>query len=287
MENSKEVLTLVEMIRALDTDLNLDKVPNLIKVTLGQGSKTILAFHGIGQDHRCFMPLVEVLKGQYTFHLFDLPFHGQSPPLATEKLSMGEWQGFLSDFLTENHIDKFSVLGFSMGGKFALATLQLFPNRIESCWLLAPDGITESPWYRLATQFWLGKALFRFFVSNINHFKKLSKPLIKWGLVQKSAVKFAEATLATSTQRERIYRSWLGFSLIRPNMKKVAEITSQNKVEVKIFLGEYDTLLPAHYVFPLTKRLPSLQPIILKIGHHRLIEKVAEWVQNNSKESDF
>ena len=252
-----------------------------MSVTLGHGPKSILAFHGIGQDHCCFMPLVEVLKNQYTFYLFDLPFHGQSPALTSEKLTPEEWKAFLEDFLSANNIEKFSIMGFSMGGKFALATLQLFPQRIESCWLLAPDGITESPWYRLATRFWLSKNLFRFFVSNVSRFKKLANLLVSTGLVEKSAVKFAETTLSTPEQRGRVYRSWIGFSLIRADMKLVPQLVKEYKIDLKIFLGKHDALLPAHYVLPLTKQLPELKPIVLKTGHHRLIEKVAEWFRQN------
>lgn len=279
----KVVLTPEEMTQVLDTDNSKPmRFQKPHRFVYGNGPKVMLAFHGIGQDHRCFLPLIEVLKDQYTFYLFDLPFHGQSPALTSEKLTLNDWKAFLEDFLSANKIEKFSIMGFSMGGKFALAILQLFPQRIESCWLLAPDGITESPWYRLATRFWLSKNLFRFFVSNVNHFKKLSNILVSIGLIEKSAVKFAETTLSTPAQRERVYRSWIGFSLIRADMKLVARFVKENNIDLKIFLGKYDALLPAHYVHPLTKRLLNVKPIILKTGHHRLIEKTAEWFQQNS-----
>ncbi len=241
----------------------------------------MLAFHGIGQDHRCFLPLAEVLKDQYTFYLLDLPFHGQSLPLQTEKLTMEAWKASLELFLNENNITTFSVVGFSMGGKFALGTVQLFPKQIESCWLLAPDGITESPWYRLATRFWFTKFFFRIFISNAGNIKKLAYPLLKLNLVERSTVKFAESTLANAAQRERVYRSWVGFSAIRPDMAAVAQIVGQNHIHLKLFLGQFDTLLPISYVKPLTQRLPDVKPILLKTGHHRLIEKVAEWFGQN------
>lgn len=251
--------------------------------TVGHGPKPLLAFHGIGQDYRCFLPLVNVLEEKYTFYLFDLPFHGNSPAMDTEKLSMAEWKALIGAFLKTHQLQAFSVAGFSMGGKFALATVQLFPNQIESCWLLAPDGITESPWYRLATRFWVTKKLFKFFVSNVGNLKKLANPLVKLGLVEKSAVKFAQSTLSTATQRERVYRSWVGFSTIRPNMPTVAAAILQHKIDLKLFLGKFDTLLHASYVRPLTKRLPTLQLIILPTGHHRLIEKVAAWFAENKR----
>lgn len=270
------------MTQASDTDnFKPHRFPKPVRFVFGNGPKVMLGFHGIGQDHRCFLPMVEVLKGQYTFYLFDLPFHGQSPALTSEKLTLQEWKAFLEDFLSTNKIGEFSIMGFSMGGKFALATLQLFSERIESCWLLAPDGITESPWYRLATHFWLSKNMFRFFVSHVSHFKKLANLLMKIGLVEKSTVKFVETTLSTPEQRERVYRSWIGFSLIQADMKQIAQLVRENKIDLKVFLGKHDALLPPHYVFPLTNRLPELNPIVLKTGHHRLIEKVAEWFKQN------
>lgn len=278
MAHWKAAQTLVAMTQASATNLNAYEAPNLVSVALGHGPKTLLAFHGIGQDYRCFLPLVEVLKNQYTFYLFDLPFHGQSPALASEKLTLEAWKAFLEDFLKIHQIENFSLMGFSMGGKFALATLQLFAERTESCWLLAPDGITESPWYGLATRFWVSKKLFRFFVSNVNYFKKLANLLVKFKLIEKSAVKFAESTLATAEQRERVYRSWIGFSLMRADIKLIAQLVKENQIDLKIFLGKHDSLLPAHYVLPLTTQLPDIKPIVLKTGHHRLIEKVAEWV---------
>lgn len=246
---------------------------------MGNGPKVLLAFHGIGQDHQCFMPLVEVLSKEYTLYLWDLPFHGQSPPLTKEKLPLSEWQHIVQTFLQQQHIERFSVMGFSMGGKFALATLGAFPNQVESCYLLAPDGITESIWYRLATKFWFSKVVFRFFVLNVPRFKRLADVFVKIGLVDKSTVRFAETTLATAQQRERVYKSWIGFSPITSDMPQVAQAILKYQIRLKIFLGQYDALLPLHAVNPLTKRLPNFQPVILKSGHHRLIEKVAEWLR--------
>lgn len=270
------------MIRASDTNHSKPhskpyRFSKPVRFVHGHGPKVMFAFHGIGQDHRCFLPLVEVLKEQYTFYLFDLPFHGQSPALTDEKLSMEAWKAYIDQVLAEQGIERFSVMGFSMGGKFALATLQLLAPQIESCWLLAPDGITESPWYRLATRFWVTKKLFSFFVHNLSSFKTLADVLIKVGVVNKSAVKFAESTLATPAQRERVYRSWIGFSTIRPDCTLIAELVKKYDVDVRIFLGKYDALLPQKYILPLTKRLPSIPVVVLSTGHHRLVDKVAEW----------
>jgi len=44
-------------------------------------------------------------------------------------------------FLGKEKIELFAVVGFSLGGKFALATLEAFTDKVTKVVLLAPDGI--------------------------------------------------------------------------------------------------------------------------------------------------
>ena len=42
------------------------------------------------------------------------------------------WKEYVDKFLQENQIQKFSIISFSMGGRFALVTLEAFSERIEN-----------------------------------------------------------------------------------------------------------------------------------------------------------
>ncbi|MEQ1588528.1 MAG: alpha/beta hydrolase, partial [Cyclobacteriaceae bacterium] len=97
----------------------------------GHGEKSLLLFHGFGQHHKIFETLTEALSPHYTLYAFDLFFHGQSKWEDETPLEKKMWREIMLQFLTENKIERFSVLGFSLGGKFTLATLELFPDRIE------------------------------------------------------------------------------------------------------------------------------------------------------------
>src|SRR5690242_12625904 len=84
----------------------------------GNGRKTLLLFHGFGQDHATFNPLMEQLKDEYTFYSFDLYFHGKSNWTNGEvPLEKHEWKNIINAFLKENSIEEFALLGFSLGGK--------------------------------------------------------------------------------------------------------------------------------------------------------------------------
>lgn len=243
----------------------------------------MLCFHGIGQDHTCFHKIYQVLENQCTFYGIDLFYHGNSPaigggkPTPDDRLSKAHWKELLEELLKREQIEQFSVMGFSMGGKFAFATLEAFPDRIEELLLLAPDGPTESPWYRLATRFVLTRRIFRWYILNTQRFKQLAHFLERLSLVNKSTIRFAQSTLATPQQQLRVYHAWLGFSPLKFDMKEVSQLLNQHQVSVKIFLGSFDALLPAHYMNPLLKQLHRFELVMLKTGHNKLVDKTAEW----------
>jgi pimeloyl-ACP methyl ester carboxylesterase len=119
---------------------------------LGNGPEHLLMFHGFGQDNNSFDSLSKLLSPLYTVYVFDLYFHGQSVWGDDEKaLEKKRWKEIIQHFLLENKIENFCVAGYSLGGKFALATLEAFPEKTRAIILLAPDGIKTSFWYSIAT----------------------------------------------------------------------------------------------------------------------------------------
>lgn len=248
---------------------------------MGNGPAVLLAFHGIGQDHTCFAPFGASLAERFTIYSLDLFYHGQSSGLFgdtyidNEVLTKTYWKQLVTAFLDQHRISRFSVAGFSMGGKFALATAELFADQLDEVWLLAPDGITPSPWYQVATATRVGRSVFRYFLDHLSAFRSVGHFLVKAGIVDRSALRFAENTLATPEQRARVYRSWQCFRALGVAIDAWAELMNHKSVRVRIFLGYFDRILPRNYVSPLTKRLYAYELRVYKTGHNRLVEKVA------------
>ncbi|GAA4468029.1 hypothetical protein GCM10023189_52640 [Nibrella saemangeumensis] len=244
---------------------------------VGYGPAILLAFHGIGQDSGCFLPLADTIGQQFTIYSFDLFFHGASPGPASEEfvLTKTDWTRIVSEFLKEKSISRFSVMGFSMGGKFALVIAEAFADRLDQLILLAPDGITISPWYKLATGTALGRALFRYFIDHMPLFSRAGRGLAALGLVDRSVLRFVQSTLSTVDQRERVYRSWVGFRKLKVKLDTLAHTLNHHAVRIRFFVGCFDRVLPVHFTKPLTRRLHTYELIMLKTGHHRLIEKAA------------
>ncbi|HEX9956547.1 MAG TPA: alpha/beta hydrolase [Fibrella sp.] len=247
-------------------------------IKYGSGPIRWLAFHGIGQDSRCFEPFAAPLAHTHTIYSIELPFHGQSrytnwPAIITSAY----WQSLITSFTSDHGIDRFSVVGFSIGGRFALVTAQAFAARIDEVLLMAPDGVTEDPWFKLGTSTKAGRSLLRFFLRNTRLFLSLGHGLARVGLLNAGLLRFVEATMQTPHQRDQIYRSWTGFRTLTIDIGSVARSMADHGVQVRLFLGEYDAVLPREHTRPLENALPAsrLTVTVLPTGHTSLVRRVA------------
>lgn len=234
----------------------------------------------MGQDFSCFQQFAQTFENQYTTYLFDLPFHGES--LMGETIITKEiWKEYVENFLQENQIPNFSIISFSMGGRFALATLEAFSERIEDAILLAPDGITEDSFYYGATHFRFTRNAFRKVLKNNHRFHGFAGFLSRIGIVHESVLKFAKIMVNTPQKQEQLYKSWVGFRALKFDNIKLAQIINNQKIDVRVFVGKYDKLLPAHNVYSLTKRLNNVELITLESTHGKLVEKTIEYLKSN------
>ena len=259
---------------------------NLHYQKIGNGQKILLSFHGMGQDFLCFQNFAQTFESQYTTYLFDLPYHGKSGGIngniyhENEVITKIIWKEYLEDFLQDNQIKNFSIIAFSMGGRFALATVEAFAERVEELILLAPDGITDNPKYILATQYGFSRKIFKSIIQNNERFHTIANALARMGIVHKKVVKFAKMMVDTPKKQEQLYQAWIGFHQLSFNIKELAELINNHGIRVKIFMGKYDKLLPLNKVFPLTKRLKNMELIELEATHGRLIEKAINYLKS-------
>ena len=256
---------------------------------IGNSDKILLAFHGMGQDFSCFQKFAQTFENQYTTYVFDLPYHGKSGGIngdiyqENEVITKEIWQEYLEKFLAENQIQNFSIIAFSMGGRFALATVEAFTEQIDNLILLAPDGITEDPKYILATRYGFTRKIFKFVIQNNERYHPFANLIARTGIIHKKVVKFAKMMVDTPQKQEQLYQAWVGFHQLRFDIQKLAQLINNQKITVKIFMGKYDKLLPLNRVFPLTKNLKNVELIELEATHGKLVEKAIGWLKSLGK----
>ena len=243
---------------------------------VGHGPAILIAFHGFGQSGRVFGPADETIGHRFTVISFDLFFHGNSHYVGLQLLTKTDWQRLMGAFLETQPIRRFSLMGFSLGGRFALTVAEAFADRLDELILIAPDGITRSRWYQLATATRMGRWLFRYVMRHLSAFNQTGHALVRAGLLNRTAMRFAELSLSTAGQRTLVYTVWTQFRLITPDLRTVSALLNRYSVRVRFFTGAFDRIVPGTYILPLADRLQRYELTVLKTGHNHLIELTAE-----------
>lgn len=242
----------------------------------GSGNLPLIAFHGFGQTHKAFHPWVATVGTRYRLILIDVYFHGKSswdnPESPVEK---SEWKEVMNTLLAREGIRSFSVAGFSLGGKFALATFEAFPKQVNTLYLIAADGIRPSFWYTLATWPKPMRALFKSMISHEKRFTRFTRLARTLGLVDKRALRFAENQMDTPAKRTRVYNTWIALRRLKFDMDHLIRMLEAHDTRVVVITGRYDRIIPPQRLKPVFKRLKNVTFHILETGHNSLLPATA------------
>lgn len=243
-------------------------------VKAGNGENPLLVFHGYGQDHTSYVPLLQSLSPRYTIYIVNLFFHGKSEWNDGEQtLEKSTWNEIVRILLEDNNIDRFSVLAYSLGGRFALATLEGFANRIKGIFLIAPDGIAKNFWYNIATYPTPFRSLFRSMITHHDRFERIASWLGKRGLVSKNLIRFADYQMNSETKRKRVYYTWVVFRHMRSDLKQVASLINTHQIKLTIVTGKHDDVIPAQGMRRLLEHVKDYRHEVIEAGHLGLISR--------------
>jgi pimeloyl-ACP methyl ester carboxylesterase len=237
----------------------------------GSGTRKLLMFHGFGQGLHVFQNWLTVLEKDFTLYAFDLYFHGDSTWPSREALEKTDWQEILRIFFEQEKIERFELAGFSMGGKFVLATVEAFAERVDRLVLIAPDGIKTSFWYSLATYPIATRALFKSMILHPNRLYRLIKTLRARHLVDKGLLRFAESQMNTEEKRRRVYYSWVYFRHLKFDLRKMSALLNAHGIALLMITGKYDKIITTRNMKRFTQSIRVHQLLEIEAGHNDLI----------------
>jgi len=244
----------------------------------GSGSDKMLAFHGFGQSGEVFSEFEKACP-EYTIYAFDLFYFGESKwEEDMDVLEPGFWKTWMERFLDKENIDKFSIVGFSLGAKLALLTFELYYTLTERILLIAPDGIKPSLLYRMATQYVVPKAYFRYIIRHPNTFFRLLYILGSLRLIDKGTGYFVVRQMDSLRKRRKAYDAWMLYRNIWPSNPTIADLINRSMIPVIFILGEKDRVIDGKKIVPLMSRLSRAEVVELPCSHHKLLEKTAYWL---------
>lgn len=263
-------------------------------IKFGKGPEILFAFHGFDNDANDFRIFEKAFGERYTIVAVNLFFHGKSdtPTHHAEDEFTGEiLQDLFNRLLYAISCERFSFLGFSLGGRIIMELTKHFAHRIDRILLLAPDGLKISPWYVFITNSAFGKKLFKRIVYNPNRFLRLSKFFYKTGIIGEKQYLFALANFDTLEKRKKVFNVLMIFRNILPKPEDVGTALKKNPVPIDIYFGRRDTIIRETFGKRFNKKSDYETKIhLLDAGHNlmkdRIVEELIPWLQDKKKVSE-
>lgn len=250
----------------------------------GTGSDVFLIFHGFGQSHFNMLPFEKIRKQGQCFLFIDMFYHGQSQWLDSKKnLERIHWIELIKMLQKQEEFTQFSLIGYSMGGKFSLLTFELFGKDVKKMILLAPDGIKTGLWYSMSNYPGFIQPFFKGVIFKPNRFFRIIDGLNSAGLVEKSFIKFVKTQLETRSNRAQAYFVWKVFGGIQLQLATLIQHAIINKTPIEVFIGDFDKMVKEQNLSRFKNKIPHLKQITLPVGHGQLIEATVEYLITKNK----
>lgn len=109
----------------------------------GKGERCVVLLHGYLESMLVWDEFISLLKDSVRVVVIDLPGHGVSV-VNGEVHTMEYLAECVAEAMKALGIDRYSVVGHSMGGYVALAMAELYPSRLNSVVLLASTTSADS-----------------------------------------------------------------------------------------------------------------------------------------------
>jgi pimeloyl-ACP methyl ester carboxylesterase len=124
--------------------IDIDGLKVHYKETGPLGAPALLLLHGFGSSLQAWDDWSVKLEQKYRVIRLDLPGFGLTGASPDHDYSEEKDLAILTRFADKLGLDKFSVIGHSMGGKMAWSLAAAQPDRVQALVLMAPDGFPET-----------------------------------------------------------------------------------------------------------------------------------------------
>ena len=240
----------------------------------GNGNKKIIAFHGFGQSSASFSSLIKN-QPEYTVYSFDLPFHGETILSGTtQSLSNEDVTDLIAQLIGRNSIEKFTLVSFSIGARLASPVIESYHQKIDTIWLLAPDGIPDNIWYRIATANKLTRSFFYLLMKNPKPIVQLTNACASLRLIHENIAKLVSRSMDSKEKSLQVYHTWISLRKLSMSQRILLSLGSK----LNFVLGEQDKIIKQSSVEALKQKIKDTRLHVLPCGHRGMIKNFANWL---------
>ena len=245
------------------------------RIVYSEGGKgeTILLLHGFAASGDSWNRLAGTLTKKHRLIAPDLPGWGASTRIETESYAYPAQLQRLDSLVRELKLDRFHLMGHSMGGFLAAAYAARFPERVITLGLLCPHGMSEPVPSDLARSVEQGDNWL--VVSSIEGFHRLLNNLfVKRPYIPGPIVKYLAQIAVRNTAKSRQI-----FDDLQTNEPPLIQRLPQIKAPAMIVWGDQDRVLHVSSAELIKANLKQAELVILKeCGHMPLMEQTRAWI---------
>lgn len=236
----------------------------------GTGPELVFCFHGYGECCDTFNALAASLEQTHTVYAFDLPLHGNTIWNEGPTCTPDMWQEILQQCNPEQR--PVTLLGYSIGGRIALAMYQRYPDSYKKLVLIAPDGLHVNFWYWFSTQTRIGNRIFKHTVEKPGWIFALVGIAYKTRLVNKAMYKIAHHYIDDAAQRKHLYARWTVLRRFTPRLSAIQAAIQTRGTAVRMLFGKYDNVIPSRNGYKFAAPIPEQAVMEVAVAGHQLLK---------------
>ncbi|UYQ92482.1 alpha/beta hydrolase [Chitinophaga horti] len=250
-------------------------------VTYGNGPELLICLHGFGENAAHFECLQSSLGDQFTLLALNMPFHGETVWQEQRTFEKEDLINIFQKILQHQGKQKFSLLGYSMGGRLALCIIERMAGQINHLVLIAPDGLKNNPWHMFVTQTRWGNRIFKHTTYHPAFFFRLLTLTNRLGMINQSVYKFAFHSMDKLEKRELVYTVWTALRRMMPSRKRCKVLLAKHHIPTLMMFGKYDRVIPPVLGYRFSDGTFPCKIIVLNKGHQLLSETLGAIIKNN------
>jgi pimeloyl-ACP methyl ester carboxylesterase len=239
----------------------------------------MLAFHGMGRSADDFKIFEDSLGKRYTIVAINLFFHGNSKypvnRIFHNQIRKDEFVALIEKLLSDLNINRFSLMGYSLGGRFVLSLVQFLDKRIDRIILIAPDGLKRSLYNDITTNTLIGKNFVKWMVKYPEAFFGTVDALHKYRLISNKVKKVIHIHFENHERRVLMRNALSSFKHINPNLRKVARNINKSTIELVMIFGKYDFIIPVKLGELFLKKIKANKKLHLINSSHNILTENA------------
>ena len=245
----------------------------------GSGDKIMLCFHGYGMHGKQFIKLEPTLGNKYTFIGFDLFFHkqtrlhDQSLEAVKEPISKKDFAKLIADFCAHEQIDRFSILGYSMGSHYATAVVEELGHQVDEYIIAAPSSIEPGKLVRFFVKNKMGNRILEKLTQSQKALINMLNVSRRLGFVDDVGRNILYKEIDTPELRFNFYACFTYLRLLETDEDKLIQtLTAQNIRSIFIF-GKRDIMYPPKIGKAFFAKLKKAEIITLDQDHEMIGEE--------------